>query len=46
MRTAIGNGNPAPQMILILMGCYLAFSLFISLILNILNRKLRIEGRS
>ncbi len=45
-RTAIGNGNPAPQMILILMACYLAFSLFISLILNILNRKLRIEGRS
>ena len=45
-RTAIGNGNPAPQMILILMGCYLVFSLFISLILNILNRKLRIEGRS
>ena len=46
VRTAIGNGNPAPQMILILMGCYLVFSLFISLILNILNRKLRIEGRS
>jgi general L-amino acid transport system permease protein len=46
VRTAIGNGNPAPQMILILMGCYLVFSLFISLVLNILNRKLRIEGRS
>jgi general L-amino acid transport system permease protein len=46
VRTGIGNGNPAPQFILILMGCYLAFSLFISLILNILNRKLRIEGRS
>ncbi len=46
VRTAIGNGNPAPQFILILMGCYLAFSLFISLVLNIVNRKLRIEGRS
>ena len=46
LRTAIGNGNPAPQVILILMGCYLAFSLFISLVLNILNRKLQIEGRS
>ena len=46
VRTAIGNGNPAPQMILILMGCYLAFSLFISLIMNIVNRRLQIEGRS
>jgi general L-amino acid transport system permease protein len=46
VRTAIGNGNPAPQMILILMGCYLAFSLFISLVMNIVNRRLQIEGRS
>jgi general L-amino acid transport system permease protein len=46
LRTAIGNGNPAPQVILILMGCYLAFSLFISFVLNILNRKLQIEGRT
>ena len=46
VRTAIGNGNPAPQMILILMGCYLAFSLIISLLMNIVNGRLQIEGRS
>ena len=45
VRTAIGNGNPAPQLILILMGCYLAFSLFISLVLNIVNRRLQLVGR-
>ena len=44
-KTAIGNGNPAPQLILILMGCYLAFSLFISLVLNIFNRQLQLVGR-
>jgi general L-amino acid transport system permease protein len=45
IKTAIGNGNPAPQLILILMGCYLAFSLFISLVLNIFNRQLQLVGR-
>ena len=44
-KTAIGNGNPAPQMILLLMGCYLAFSLFISLVLNIVNRRFQLVGR-
>jgi general L-amino acid transport system permease protein len=44
-KTAIGNGNPAPQMILLLMACYLAFSLFISLILNIVNRRFQLVGR-
>ncbi|HEX2152939.1 MAG TPA: ABC transporter permease subunit [Acidimicrobiia bacterium] len=42
---AIGNGNPAPQLILLLMAAYLAFSLTISLILNLFNRRLRYVGR-
>jgi general L-amino acid transport system permease protein len=41
----IANGNPAPQMISILMACYLALSLFISLIANIVNRSLRLDTR-
>ena len=44
-KTAIGNGNPAPQMILLLMGAYLLFSLFISLVLNIVNRNFQLVGR-
>ncbi len=43
--TAIGNDQPAPQMILLLMGIYLAFSLCISLVLNIVNRRFQIAGR-
>lgn len=45
VKTAIGNGNPAPQLILILMAVYLSFSLFISLILNIVNRRFQLVGR-
>jgi general L-amino acid transport system permease protein len=41
----IANGNPAPQMISILMLCYLGLSLLISLIANIVNRSLRLESR-
>jgi general L-amino acid transport system permease protein len=41
---AIGNGYPAPQLILILMGAYLVFSLTISIIVNILNRRLQLVG--
>ncbi len=44
-KTAIGNGNPAPQLILVLMLAYLSFSLFISLILNIINRRSQLVGR-
>ena len=44
-RTAIGNDQPAPQMILILMAIYLSFSLFISLVLNIVNRRFQLAGR-
>ncbi len=44
-RTAIGNDQPAPQMILVLMAIYLSFSLTISLILNIVNRRVQLAGR-
>jgi general L-amino acid transport system permease protein len=39
--TSIGNGRPAPQSILVLMGVYLMFSLSISFVLNIYNRRLQ-----
>ncbi len=42
---AIGNGQPAPQLILIVMGGYLFFSLLISLVVNILNRRLQLVTR-
>ncbi len=42
---AIGNGNPAPQLILGLMAAYLLFSLTISIIVNLVNRRLQLVGR-
>lgn len=42
--TAIGNANPAPQLLLILMAIYLAFSLTISFLGNIVNRRLQLVG--
>lgn len=42
---AIGNGQPAPQVIITLMAAYLMFSLVISLIINIFNRRLRLVTR-
>jgi len=42
---AIGNGQPAPQVIITLMAAYLVFSLVISLIINVLNRRLRMVTR-
>jgi general L-amino acid transport system permease protein len=41
----IGNGQPAPQMIFLLMGGYLVFSLIISLIANIVNRRMQLVTR-
>ncbi|MGH8915528.1 MAG: amino acid ABC transporter permease [Acidimicrobiia bacterium] len=41
----IGNGQPAPQMIAILMGIFLLFSLVISLIVNVVNRRLQLVTR-
>jgi general L-amino acid transport system permease protein len=37
---AVGNGHPAPQLVALLMLSYLIFSLTISLLVNILNRRL------
>lgn len=37
---AIGNGRPAVQLIVILMGAYLLFSLTISILVNLMNRRL------
>lgn len=42
---AIGNGQPAPQVIILLMGSYLLFSLVISLLVNFYNRRLRLVIR-
>jgi general L-amino acid transport system permease protein len=44
-QSLIGNDQPAPQMILILMGLYLTFSLTISFVLNIVNRRFQLAGR-
>ncbi len=44
-KTSIGNGRPAFQSIIIMMAIYLSFSLIISLILNILNRKMQLVSR-
>jgi general L-amino acid transport system permease protein len=41
----IGNGHPAPQSFVVVMGTYLAFSLAISLLVNVLNRRLRLVER-
>ncbi|MFK8025367.1 MAG: ABC transporter permease subunit [Ilumatobacter sp.] len=45
-QSLIGNDQPSPQSILILMALYLAFSLSISFVLNIVNRRFQIEGRT
>lgn len=45
VKTLIGNGKPALEAIAVLMLIYLAFSLTISLILNVVNNKLQIVGR-
>lgn len=42
---AIGNGQPAPQLIITLMAAYLLFSLSISLLVNLFNRRLRVVTR-
>ena len=42
---SIGNGQPAPQVILILMLIYLFFSLTISLLVNLVNRRMQLVTR-
>lgn len=44
-RIVVGNGNPAPQVIAITMGVYLCFSLTISAITNVVNRRLQLVQR-
>ena len=44
-KTSIGNGRPAVQSIVVLMGVYLSFSLFISLVLNVVNRRIQLVSR-
>lgn len=41
----IGNGKPAPQLVLILMAVYLLFSLVISVLTNLVNRRLQLSER-
>lgn len=41
----IGNAQPAPQLVALLMAAYLVFSLTISLVVNILNRRLQFVTR-
>jgi general L-amino acid transport system permease protein len=41
----IGNGQPAPQLIALLMLVFLAFSLTISLVINLVNRRLQLVTR-
>jgi len=42
---SIGNGQPAPQVIAMLMLIYLFFSLTISLLVNLVNRRLQVVTR-
>ena len=44
-KTSIGNGRPAPQSIAVLMAVYLLFSLTISFILNLYNRRIQLVER-
>jgi general L-amino acid transport system permease protein len=44
-QASIGNGRPAVQSVLVLMAVYLSFSLVISLILNVVNRRMALVTR-
>lgn len=43
-KQAVANGNPPPQLFLLLMICYLFLSLVISLVANLVNRALALEA--
>ncbi len=45
VKTAIGNGKPAVQLLLVLMVIYLLFSFMWSILLNIVNRRFQLVGR-
>ncbi|MCZ6519603.1 MAG: ABC transporter permease subunit [Actinobacteria bacterium] len=44
-KTSVGNGRPAFQSFIIVMGVYLVFSLTISLVLNFVNRRMELVSR-
>ncbi len=44
-RQVIGNGNPAVQAVILLLGIYLVISLVVSLFANIVNRRLQLVER-
>ena len=45
IKTAIGNGKPAVQLLLVLMIIYLSFSFLISIVMNVINRRMQLVGR-
>lgn len=45
VQLAVGQQAPAPQAIMVLMLVYLCFSLAISLVANVLNRRMALRGR-
>jgi general L-amino acid transport system permease protein len=45
MVTVIGNANPAPQSIAVLMVVYLTFSLVTSVVMNVVNRRLQLATK-
>lgn len=45
VKTAIGNGKPAVQLMLVLMLIYLSFSISISIVMNFVNRRFQLVGR-
>jgi general L-amino acid transport system permease protein len=42
---AVGNGQPAPQLLLLVLLAYLGLSLIISTVVNIYNRRLQLVER-
>ena len=44
-RQVIGNGNPAVQAVILLLGIYLVISLVVSLLANVVNRRLQLVER-
>ncbi len=45
IKTAIGNGKPAVQLLVVLMVIYLSFSFLISIAMNLVNRRMQLVGR-
>lgn len=43
--TAAGNGQPAPQLLIVVLAAYLSLSLVISVVVNVFNRRLQLVER-